>query len=193
MPTVADPEVQLMLRVQRDEPGAFAELVAAYWSRVFGKFVRQVGDRQEAEDLAQDVFLRLYRSRKRYTPRAKLATWIFFIARNVGLNALRRRRRKRLTPVGLPSHADDGPGFLERTDESAAPSRPVEREELAGAVRRAVATLNRRQRKAVELQFEDHTYTEIASALAMSPKAAKSLLYRARNELRFALLTYVEG
>jgi RNA polymerase sigma-70 factor (ECF subfamily) len=118
---------------------------------------------------------------------------VFFIARNVGRNALRRRRRKRLTPVGLPADADDGYTFLERSDESAAPSRPVEREELARAVRRAVAALNRRQRRAVELQFADHTYSEIASALAMSPKAAKSLLYRARNELRFALLTYVES
>ncbi|MBO0696801.1 MAG: sigma-70 family RNA polymerase sigma factor [Zavarzinella sp.] len=194
MPTVAaDPEVHLMLRVQRDEPGAFAELVAAYWTRVFGKFLRQVADRQEAEDLAQDVFLRLYRSRKRYRPRAKLATWVFFIARNVGRNALRRRRRKRLTPVGLPFGAEDGPGCLDRSDESAPPSRPVERAELARVVRGAIATLNRRQRRAVELQFDDHTYSEIASALAMSPKAAKSLLYRARNELRFALLTYAES
>ncbi|HKB02207.1 MAG TPA: sigma-70 family RNA polymerase sigma factor [Gemmataceae bacterium] len=193
MPAVTDPEVQLMLRVQRDEPGAFADLVALYWARVFGKFVRQVADRQEAEDLAQEVFLRLYRSRKRYRPTAKLATWIFFIARNVGRNALRRRRRKRLTPVGLPFDADDGPGFLDRSDEAAVPSRPVERAELARVVRRAVATLNRRQRRAVELQFDDHSYSEIASALAMSPKAAKSLLYRARNELRFALLTYAES
>jgi RNA polymerase sigma-70 factor (ECF subfamily) len=190
---IVDPEVELMLRVQRDEPGAFAELVAAYWARVFGKFIRQVADRQEAEDLAQDVFLRLYRSRKRYCPRAKLATWVFFIARNVGRNALRRRRRKRLTPVGLPFDSDDFPGVSSTTDDSAAPSRPVERAELAHAVRGAVATLNRRQRRAVELQFDDHSYSEIASALAMSPKAAKSLLYRARNELRFALLTYVEG
>jgi RNA polymerase sigma-70 factor, ECF subfamily len=192
MPATADPEVQLMLRVQRDEPGAFAELVAAYWARVFGKFVRQVADRQEAEDLAQEVFLRLYRSRKRYRPRAKLATWVFFIARNVGRNALRRRRRKRLTPVGLPFEKDDGPGFLDRSDDSAAPSRPVERAELAGVVRRAVAALNRRQREAVELQFDDHSYSEIADALAMSAKAAKSLLYRARNELRTALVGYAE-
>src|SRR5262245_65562188 len=135
---VADPEIQLMLRVQQDEPGAFAALVAAYWARVFGKFVRQVGDRQEAEDLAQDVFLRLYRSRKRYRPRAKLATWIFFIARNVGRNALRRRRRKKLTPVGLPVGDDEFPGFLTLADESAAPYRPVERAELARVVRVAV-------------------------------------------------------
>jgi RNA polymerase sigma-70 factor, ECF subfamily len=187
----ADPEVQLMLRVQRDEPGAFAALVAAYWSRVFGKFVRQVGDRQEAEDLAQDVFLRLYRSRTRYRPRAKLATWIFFIARNVGRNALRRRRRKKLTPVGLAFDGEDFPGLGPLTDD-AAPAAPLERAELARLVRGAVAGLNVRQRRAVELQFDDQSYAEIADALAMSPKAAKSLLYRARNELRFALLPFAE-
>ena len=191
-PAVADPEVQLMLRVQRDEPGAFAALVAAYWSRVFGKFVRQVGDRQEAEDLAQDVFLRLYRSRKRYRPRAKLATWVFFIARNVGRNALRRRRRKKLTPVGLALDGDDFPGLGTLTDQGAAPAAPLERAELARLVRGAVAGLNVRQRRAVELQFDDRSYAEIASALAMSPKAAKSLLYRARNELRFTLLPFAE-
>lgn len=193
MPTVADPDVHLMLRAQRDEPGAFAELVAAYWSRVFGKFVRQVGDRQEAEDLAQDVFLRLYRSRKGYRPTATLATWVFFIARNVGRNALRRRRRKHLTPLGLPTDGDDILGLPRLTDTAGAPSHPIERDELALIVRGAVAGLNRRQRQAVELQFEDQSYSEIASALAMSPKAAKSLLYRARNELRCALLTYAEG
>jgi RNA polymerase sigma-70 factor, ECF subfamily len=188
---VADPEVQLMLRVQRDEPGAFAALVAAYWSRVFGKFVRQVGDRQEAEDLAQDVFLRLYRSRKRYRPRAKLATWVFFIARNVGRNALRRRRRKKLTPVGLAFDGEDFPGLGALTDD-AAPAAPLERAELARLVRGAVAGLNGRQRRAVELQFDDQSYAQIADALAMSPKAAKSLLYRARNELRFVLLPFAE-
>src|SRR5262249_30088473 len=85
----ADPEIDLMLRVQRHEPGAFAELVARYWPRVFGRFFRQLGDRQEAEDLAQNVFLRLYRVRHRYRPAARFATWLFHIARNVARNALR--------------------------------------------------------------------------------------------------------
>ncbi len=69
-----DPEVALMLRVQRDEPDAFAELIERYWLRVFSSFYRRLGDRQEAEDLAQDVFLRLYRHRKRYLPRARFTT-----------------------------------------------------------------------------------------------------------------------
>src|SRR5258707_9364384 len=95
-----DPEVELMLRVQVDDPGAFAELVERYWAQVFGRFYRRLGDRQEAEDLAQDVFLRLYRYRKRYQPRAKFATWLFHVTENVSRNALRSRRRKACVRVG---------------------------------------------------------------------------------------------
>ncbi len=190
---LADPDVQLMLRVQRDEPGAFAALVAAYWNRVFGRFVRQLHDRQEAEDLAQDVFLRIYRNRKNYRPRAKLATWVFFVARNVGRNAIRRRRRKHLAPLGPALESEEHRGPLSITAESVEPLGFVEQAELAMVVRDAVAGLNRRQRRAVELRFEDNSYEQIASKLSMSPKAAKSLLYRARNELRFVLGQYVEA
>src|SRR6187397_331 len=80
---IDDPEVRLMLRVQRDEPGAFEELAERYWTRIFGRFCRQLNDRQEAEDLAQEVFLRLYRSRKRYLPTARFATWLYHISQNV--------------------------------------------------------------------------------------------------------------
>src|ERR1700733_12809626 len=80
---VDDPEIRLMLRVQRDEAGAFAELVETFWQRIFGRFFRALHDRQEAEDLAQEVFLRLYRSRKRYQPRARFTTWLFHISQNV--------------------------------------------------------------------------------------------------------------
>jgi RNA polymerase sigma-70 factor (ECF subfamily) len=184
----ADPEVERMLRVQRDEPGAFTELVANYWGRVFGRFYRQFGDRQGAEDLAQDVFLRLYRNRKRYRPSAKFTTWLFHIARNVGRNAVRTRRRRPLTPVGLLAGGEEEHPALERLAASReAPSRPLERAEVAGVVRGAVAALAGRQRTAVELQFQDRSYSEIAAALDMTPKAAKSLLYRARNQLRDSL------
>jgi RNA polymerase sigma-70 factor (ECF subfamily) len=183
-----DSDTEQMLRVQRDEPGAFAELVAHYWGQVFGRFYRQLGDRQEAEDLAQDVFLRLYRNRKRYRPRAKFATWLFHIARNVARNALRTRRRKPLLPVAIAAGCDDElPALSSLTDECDTPSRPLERAELAGAVRIAVAMLIGRQRTAVELQFQDRSYSEIAAELDMTPKAAKSLLYRARNQLRLSL------
>src|SRR5215475_9728098 len=102
-----DPDIELMLRVQRDEPGAFAELIDLYWSRIFGRFYRQFGDRQEAEDLVQDVFLRLFRNRKRYRPQAKFATWLFHIARNVGRNAIRTRRRRPATPATVLMGRED--------------------------------------------------------------------------------------
>jgi RNA polymerase sigma-70 factor (ECF subfamily) len=186
-PPNPDSEVERMLRVQRDEPGAFSELIARYWGPIFGRFYRQLGDRQEAEDLAQDVFLRLYRNRKRYRPRAKFATWLWHIARNVARNALRTRRRRHLTPVGLLSGDEEQPTFRPFAESPDTPCRPLERAEIAGAVRSAVAGLVDRQRTAVELQFQDRSYSEIAAEMDMTPKAAKSLLYRARNQLRESL------
>jgi RNA polymerase sigma-70 factor (ECF subfamily) len=187
-----DPEVGLMLRVQRDEPGAFAELIEHFGPLVFGRFYRQLNDRQEAEDLAQEVFLRLYRHRKRYQPSAKFATWLFHITQNVARNALRSRRRHPWVRLNWP--AEDEPGgdrFFSRTCDP--PSRPMERRELAGIVRTAVSGLAARQRTALELhQFHDLTYAEVAQKLDMTPKAAKSLLYRARNQLRDHLTQFMD-
>lgn len=191
-----DPEVRLMLRVQDDDGQAFAELIERYWPQVFGRFYRRLGDRQLAEDLAQEVFLRLYRHRKRYRPEAKFATWLFHIADNLYRNALRSRRRRpcvRLDTVlhGTRNDAAAKPELLARTD---SPSRPMERAELADRIRDSLLSLNGRQRAALELnQFEDRTYAEVAAELEISPEAAKSLLYRARNQLRECLSSLVEG
>jgi RNA polymerase sigma-70 factor (ECF subfamily) len=183
-----DPEVRLMQRVQRGDTEAFAVLRERYAGRVFGFFCKQLRDRGEAEDLTQEVFLRLFRSRKTYQPRATFATWIFHITQNVARNALRSRRRRPC--VQLDPDAPSGRSLLEGQlpDKADAPSRPLERSELAGQVRAAVAELATRQRTALELhQFHDRTYAEVAEELDMSPKAAKSLLYRARNQLRETL------
>src|SRR5262249_10828031 len=173
-----DPEVALMLEVQRDEPGAFEKLVQRYWTRIFGHFYRRLGDRQEAEDLAQDVFLRLYRHRKRYQPRAKFATWLYHITQNVARNAPRARHRRPGVRMGNLLN-ELGEGVLAGqfvTDRGEAPSRPMERAELAGQVRAAVSGLGGRQRAALELhQFQDRTYAEIAAELDLTPKATKSL------------------
>ena len=189
-----DPEVGLMLRVQRDEPGAFAELSERYWTRVFGRFVRWLADRQEAEDLAQEVFLRVYRGRQRYEPKAKFATWLFHITQNVARNAIRSRRRHPCVRLSaLAAAGEDLPGGQVLADRCDPPSRPLERTELAGVVRAAVSGLGGRQRTAVELhQFQDRTYAEIAAEMDMSPKAAKSLLYRARNQLREYLNPFMD-
>ena len=180
-----DPQVVLMLRVADGDADAFAELAQLYTPRVFGHFCRQLNDRAEAEDLTQEVFLRLYRSRLSYRPRASFSTWVYHIAQNVLRNALRTRRRRPCVRLEVPGADEER--LLESilSDRGEAPWRPLERTELAGAVRTAVAELASRQRTAVELhQFEDCTYAEVAAEMDMSPKAAKSLLYRARNQLR---------
>jgi RNA polymerase sigma-70 factor (ECF subfamily) len=191
-----DPHVALMLRVQADDAGAFAQLAGHYWAQVFGRFYRRLGDRQEAEDLAQEVFLRVYRHRKRYQPTARFATWLFHITQNVARNALRSRRRHprvRLdAAAGAPAYGRFHEQFL--PDRGEAPSQPIERAEVAGVVQAAVAGLANRQRKAVQLhQFQDRTYAEVAREMDMTPKAAKSLLYRARNQLRVSLTPFMEA
>src|SRR5438105_2894593 len=88
-----DPEVRLMLRAQRDDAAAFRELVERHRDRVYHQLHFMVGSREEAEDLTQEVFLRVFRHRKTYRPQAKFATWLGHIVRNMGRNALRDRRR----------------------------------------------------------------------------------------------------
>src|SRR5438270_5206753 len=147
-----DPDTELMLRVKRDEPGAFTELTRRFGTRIFAQLYRMIPDRQEAEDLSQDVFLRLYRSRRRYQPRAKFATWLFHITKNVARNALRRRRRQAWLHFGPVIEREETTMLARRRHDPAleSPSAPLERCELAQAVRGAVAGLAGRQREALE-------------------------------------------
>lgn len=188
-----DPDVRLMLRVRDGDDDAFGQLVERYSGRVFGFFCRRLGDHQEAEDLTQEVLLRLFRARQRYQPTARFSTWVFHITQNVARNALRFRRRH---PSVRLNDAADGDDLLDvlLSGTVDAPSRPLERAELASIVRAAVAGLGERQRTALELhQFQEQTYAEVAAQLDMTPKAAKSLLYRARNLLRVRLKPFVRN
>jgi RNA polymerase sigma-70 factor (ECF subfamily) len=183
-----DPDIALMLRVQRDEPGAFAELVREFQTRVFARLFRSLSDRHQAEDLTQEVFLRLFRNRKRYEPRARFATWIFHIAQNVARNAVRSRQRHAWLQYAALDQVEFAlTGRCRGGDESSA----LERLETAKQVRAGLDALLDRQRRALELQhFDDRSYPEIGLAMALSPKAAKSLLYRARIELREKLTAF---
>src|SRR6266446_3423376 len=101
-----DPDTRLMIAVRDDQPGAFEELVERYQHRLIAVLHHLVGNAEEAEDLAQEVFLRVYRARKKYRARCKFSTWLFTIANNLALNALRTRQRKPV--VALPA-SDSGP------------------------------------------------------------------------------------
>ena len=94
-----DPDVRLMLQVRDDVQGAFEVLVERYQHRLVGILVHLVGNVEEAEDLTQEVFLRIYRARKGYRPRAKFSTWLFTIANNLALNHLRNKGRNPSAPA----------------------------------------------------------------------------------------------
>lgn len=192
-----DPDIRLMQRVRdTDDAGAFAELVDRYQRRVVSVLNHLIGDADAAEDLAQEVFLRVYRTRQRYHPRAKFATWLFTIANNLALNALRTRRRRPTVPLEVQDSGPLGirPHGNSVADRGGPPGQQMQQRELAEVVRRAIDELGERQRVAVVLnKFEDMGYAEIAEVMGMTPKAVKSLLSRARQRLREALWPYVSG
>ncbi len=189
-----DPDVRVMLRVRDDEPGAFEELVERYQHRLVGVMNHLVGNAEEGEDLAQEVFLRVYRARKKYRPRSKFSTWLFTIANNLALNCLRARQRKPVVPLNVRDSGPLGPRPHEQLahDPGTGPMQKVQKQELTVVIRQALDTLNERQRMAVVLnKFEDMNYAEIAEVMGLTTKAIKSLLSRARTNLRAALSGYV--
>lgn len=189
-----DPDIRLMLRVRNDDPAAFEELVELYNHRLITVLQHLVGKPEEAEDLAQEVFLRVYRARKKYRPRAKFSTWLFTIANNLALNALRSRQRKPVVPLNVHDSGPLGPRPAEQLvhDRASQPGQRIQQQELAGIVRQALEKLNERQRVAVVLnKFEDMNYAEIADVMGLTTKGVKSLLCRARENLREVLKDYI--
>ncbi len=192
-----DPDVRLMLEVREGSATAFEELVVRYQARLVRVLEHLVGRRELAEDLAQEVFLRVYRSRQQYVPGAKFATWLFTIANNVASNALRdRSRRPEVTLAGSES-GPLGPRPMDRLVQAtsgAMPTRQIAKAELRDVVRMAMESLSERQRLAVLLnKFEGMSYADIAHAMELSPQAIKSLLSRARENLRQMLEPYLEN
>jgi len=189
-----DPDIRLMLRVRDDDPAAFSELVGVFQHRLVGVMHHLVGNVDEAEDLAQEVFLRVYRTRKRYRPKAKFSTWLFTIANNLAMNALRNRKRRPSVPLNVSDSGPLGPRPAEQLvqNRDAAPSSSLQHAELAARIRMALDKLNERQKVAVILnKFEDMGYAEIAEVMGLSSKAVKSLLSRARARLRDELQDYI--
>ena len=193
---VGDPSTELMLRVRDGDSEAFAELVVMWRDRLVTLFLHHTGDHATAEDLAQEVFLRVYRSRATYQPTAKFTTWVHTIANNVSTD-LRQRAYRRLER-GVPATASASSSSLGLDQLAVAasgllPARLADRTELQAVVQDAIAGLGERQRMAVLLaKFEQCSYEEIAAAMQLSVPAVKSLLFRARDQLRTALKPYLQ-
>lgn len=191
-----DPDIRLMVRVRdADDQAAFEELVERFQHRLVGVMYHLVGNREEAEDLAQEVFLRVYRTRQNYSPSAKFSTWLFTIANHLALNSLRDRKRKPTLPLAVRDSGPLGPRPQEQlaVDAAPPPGQAIQQSELAAIIRTALDDLNDRQKMAVVLnKFEDMGYAEIADVMELTPKAVKSLLSRARQRLREVLQPYVQ-
>ena len=189
----ADPEsdIGLMLRVQEDDQGAFDALVRRYRERTVRLIISMSVEPNLAEDLAQDLFVRVYRARKTYLPTAKFSTWIGAIARNLVLNAHRDRARIK-TEASLeafgepPSGLGGGPQRLVSREPD--PAELLVSQERREAIWRALDRLSERERAAVVLfHFGGMSYQAIARQTGTTPKAVKSLLARARGKLRHTM------
>ena len=184
--TQADPDVQLMLEVQRGDRTAFHRLFEKHVAGVIGFAMQFVGNRARAEELAQDVFLQIYRTRSRYTPRARFKTWLYRMVTNACLSDLRRpEHRARVQPLdhSAAARAEDLPRPLElptRSSEDLALDR-----EAVERLRTAVAALPAQQRAALLLaRVNGLSYDEVAASLTCSVSAVKSLIHRATVTLR---------
>ncbi len=192
----SDPDAQLMLRVRDDDAMAFQQLVQGYQLRLLRVLKHMVGSNSAAEDLVQDVFLRVWRARASYQPTAKFSTWIFHIAHNVASNALRDRHRKREVQITSSENQNSAIFSLDQMAVASTgmmPVRKLDKAERADMVRTAVEALNERQRTALILcKFEGLSYQEIADTMDLSVQAVKSLLSRARVNLKLLLEPYLD-
>jgi RNA polymerase sigma-70 factor (ECF subfamily) len=178
-----EPEIGWMVRIREGDMEAFRLLVEMHQARVIGTISKMLGSDAESEDLAQQVFIRVWKSAPRYQPTAKFTTWLFRITRNLVFNELRRKRH-----------------FADQSEVIAEPIERAEKEpdrvlldgELQNAIQEAINQLPESQRMAIILRrFEEMPYEEIAKVMSTSVPAVKSILFRARAELRERLEKYL--
>jgi len=188
-----EPDAALMLRVKQGDTQAFAQLVDKYQQPVMNLVYRMLRDATEAEDIAQNVFVQVYRSAHRYEVAAKFSTWLFTIARNLCLNELRRRSRHPAESIDTP-HPDQEEHSLHQFEDTKTFSPPERllQGELEEKIEQALADLPENQRTAILLcRQADLSYEEIAQVLGCSLSATKSLIHRGRETLRLKLKPYL--
>jgi len=186
-----------MLQVRQGNAAAFESLVEKHQRRLVMVLEHMIRDRAHAEDLAQDVFLRVYRARERYVPTAKFSTWLYTITHNVASNWMRKAsRRKEVNLVSSPSGAMPVRPLdtMARDKSTLMPTRLADQKEMEKVIREAIGSLGERQRMAMLLsKYEGMSYIEIAEAMDLTTQAVKSLLSRARGNLKEALGPYLKS
>ena len=183
-------DVELMYRCARGDEQALRLLIERHQQAVIGTVARMLNDQHEAEDIAQQVFVRIWNAAPKWKPEAKFTTYLFTVARNLVFNESRRRSRKK--EVSLDEFEEHGQSSA-HSDETLQPDHGMEKRELHQSIDQAIAALPEQQRLAVVLRtFEGMDYEDIARALNTSVSSVKSLLFRARGVLRDSLAGYLE-
>jgi RNA polymerase sigma-70 factor, ECF subfamily len=181
-----DFDAELMLRVRDGDGASFAILLEKHRLPVIHFLYRMVQNQGVAEELAQEVFLRVYRSRESYEPTAKFTTWLFRIATHLALNSLRDGKHRR-AEERLDDDSGDTPA-RQVSDQRPSVEQKMVYQARMEEIRRAVATLPEKQRAAVLMhKYEEMEYSQIAKVLNCSESAIKSLLFRAYETLRARL------
>jgi RNA polymerase sigma-70 factor, ECF subfamily len=169
---------------------AFEQLIERHQTLVAGTVARMLGSNSDVEDIAQQVFIRVWKSAGRYVARAKFTTWLLKITRNLVFNEMRRAKRHPHLPVQIEPEAEEMPL---KDEAMATPDATLLQAELQAEIEKAIMLLPDTQRMALVLRrYEELSYEEIADVLDLSVPAVKSLLFRARTELRERLKDYLE-
>ena len=190
-----DPDAGLMLRVKRGDMKAFEELVEKYKQPVMNLAYRTMQDATEAEDLAQQVFLQVFKAADRYRVSARFSTWLFTIARNLCLNEIRRRSRHPAESLDA-TRTDNEDEPLRQFEDAKSFSAPDQllQSELSDKIQQALAELPENQRTAILLfREEEMSYEGIAKILSCSLSATKSLIHRGREALKLKLKPYLRS
>src|SRR5258706_2672247 len=193
-PAEADPDAALMLRVKQGDSDAFAQLVDKYKQPVMNVVYRMLRDATEAEDVAQTVFVQVYKSAHRYKIAAKFSTWLFTITRNLCLNEIRRRSRHPADSMDAPHpEHQDQPLHQFEDKKSFSPPDSLLQGELEEKIEEGLAALPENQRTAILLCRQDElSYEEIAKVLGCTLSATKSLIHRGRETLKEKLKPYLK-
>ena len=191
-PDAAAQDLLWMSLVKQGDTDALRQLIEAHQHRVIGTVAKMLGDDSDAEDIAQQVFIRVWRSAARYEPTAKFTTWLFKITRNLVFNEL--RRRKRHPALSLDATTEDDRPMQAPDPGTKSPDDVLLNDEMQKAIQRAIDELPEIQRMAIVLRrYDDIPYEDIGEILGLSVPAVKSVLFRARTELREKLKRYLDA
>jgi len=184
-------EIRLIAGAKHGDHASFETLVDRYMGRAVTVAMGYVGNREDALDMAQDAFYRVYKTLDRFREGEPFAPWFFRILRNCCLNYIDKRKRRRTWSI----HARDEDGFdMPLPDGALRPAEKIERDETRAQIWRCLEKLSLNHREIIMLRhFEDLEYAEIAEVLAIPVGTVMSRLYHARQNLRNHMDSYVEG